>query len=115
MDFSKSRKHHLRQFTIAGHALNTRKQSDMLANVFDRYRHLASIMTTCAHCAAFVVMLVVANSAFVESVTLDCKGKGSFYIAQYPVRWTAQGALHILPPLADLFIPTPTRLLREAF
>ena len=41
--------------------------------------------------------------------------KGSFYIAQYPVRWTAQSALHFLPPLADLFIPTPTRLLREAF
>ena len=43
------------------------------------------------------------------------KGKGSFYIAQYPVRWTAQCALHFLPSLADLFIPTPTRLLREAF
>ena len=42
-------------------------------------------------------------------------GKGSFYIAQYPVRWTAQSALHFLPSLADLFIPTPTRLLREAF
>ena len=41
--------------------------------------------------------------------------KGSFYIAQYPVRWTAQSALHFLPSLADLFIPTPTRLLREAF
>ena len=43
------------------------------------------------------------------------KGKGSLYIAQYPVRWTAQSALHVLPSLADLFIPTPTRLLREAF
>ena len=44
------------------------------------------------------------------------KGKGSFfYIAQYPVRWTAQSALHFLPSLADLFIPTPTRLLQEAF
>ena len=42
------------------------------------------------------------------------KGNGSFYIAQYPVRWTAQSALHFLPPLTDLFIPTPTRLLREA-
>ena len=41
--------------------------------------------------------------------------KGNFYIAQYPVCWTAQSALHFLPPLADLFIPTPTRLLREAF
>ena len=27
---------------------------------------------------------------------------------QYPVRWTAQSALHVLHPLADLFIPTPT-------
>ena len=43
------------------------------------------------------------------------KSKGSFYIAQYPVGWTAQSALHFLPPLADLFIPTPTQLLREAF
>ena len=31
------------------------------------------------------------------------------YIAQYPVGWTAQSALH-LPPLADLIIPTPTGL-----
>ena len=43
------------------------------------------------------------------------KGKGSFYIARYPVCWTAQSALHCLPSLADLFIPTATRLLREAF
>ena len=35
------------------------------------------------------------------------KKKGSFYIAQYPVRWTAQSALHLLPSLTDLFIPTP--------
>ena len=28
------------------------------------------------------------------------KGEGSFYIAKYPVRWTAQSALHFLPPLA---------------
>ncbi len=34
--------------------------------------------------------------------------KGSFTIAQYPVRWTGQSALHFLPSLADLFIPTPT-------
>ena len=27
------------------------------------------------------------------------KGKGSFYIAQYPVRWTAQSASHFLPPI----------------
>ena len=39
-----------------------------------------------------------------------CSVKGKekvwFYIALYPVRWTAQSALHF-PPLADLFIPTP--------
>ena len=35
------------------------------------------------------------------------KGKGSFYIAQYPVRWNAQSGLHFLPSLTDLFIPTP--------
>ena len=44
----------------------------------------------------------------------DTKGKGLFYIARYPVRWTAQRALHF-PPLADLFIPTPSRLLLAAF
>ena len=36
--------------------------------------------------------------------------KAWVYIALYPVRWTARSALHF-PPLADLFIPTPTRLL----
>ena len=35
------------------------------------------------------------------------KKKSSFYIAQYPVRWTAQSASHFLPSLTDLFIPTP--------
>ena len=34
------------------------------------------------------------------------KKKVWFYIALYPVHWTAQSALHF-PPLADLFIPTP--------
>ena len=42
------------------------------------------------------------------------KGEGSFYIAQYPVRWSAQSALHFLPSLTDLFIPTPTRLRQAA-
>ena len=28
-------------------------------------------------------------------------------MAQYPVRWTAQSALHFLPSLTDLFNPTP--------
>ena len=35
------------------------------------------------------------------------KSKGSLYIAQYPVRWTAQSALYFLPSPTDLFIPTP--------
>ena len=34
------------------------------------------------------------------------KVKVWFYISLYPVRWTAQSALHF-PPLADLFILTP--------
>ena len=33
--------------------------------------------------------------------------KGSFYIAQYQVRWTAQSASQFLPFLTDLFISTP--------
>ena len=38
-------------------------------------------------------------------VTLSmCISKCSFYIVQYPIRWTAQSALHFLPPLVDLFI-----------
>ena len=40
------------------------------------------------------------------------KVKVCFYTAQYPVRWIAQSTLRALE---DLFIPTPTRLLWEAF
>ena len=39
------------------------------------------------------------------------KVKICFYLAQYPIREAAQSAL----PLADLFNPTPNRLLWEAF
>ena len=44
-----------------------------------------------------------------ESLTREVcvKVKVWFYIALYPVRWTAQSALHFLPSLTDLFIPTP--------
>ena len=44
----------------------------------------------------------------VQPLMTDFKKKVKvwFYIALYPVRWTAQSALHF-PPLADLFIPTP--------
>ena len=43
----------------------------------------------------------------VSDVTLKGRFKGSFYIAQYSIRWTAQSASHIFPSVADLFIPTP--------
>ena len=38
---------------------------------------------------------------FTDSKSFKCpniKGKGRFYIAQYPVRWTAQSALHFCLP-----------------
>ena len=35
-------------------------------------------------------------------VVLKGKGRGSFYIAQYPVHWIAQSALHFLPSLTEL-------------
>ena len=41
-----------------------------------------------------------------DTSTITNNKKGSFYIAQYPVHWTAHSALHFTP-LADLFIPTP--------
>ena len=41
------------------------------------------------------------------------KGKGSSYIAQYPILRTAQSALHFTS-LTDLFTQTPSRLLWEA-
>ena len=37
----------------------------------------------------------------------------AFYIVQYPVCWNAQSALHLTSSLADLFVPTPTRLLMQ--
>ena len=51
----------------------------------------------------------VAYRAFCASALPVKSKKGIFHIAQYPVRWTAQRALHIdFTPLADLFIPAPT-------
>ena len=47
------------------------------------------------------------NTLCLKDRRVKKKGKGSFYIAQYPVRWTAQSALHFLPSLTDLFIPKP--------
>ena len=43
------------------------------------------------------------------------KGEGSFYIAQYPVRRTAQSTVHFCPRWQTCSFPTPTRLLRDAF
>ena len=69
----------------------------------------------------FLLSIIISNSQscvhlFVDLISIiiplwkrdfPLKGKGSFYIAQYPVRWIAQSALHFLPSLTDLFIPTP--------
>ena len=49
-----------------------------------------------------------------QGMTRMEKGKVCFYTAQYPVRWPTQSALHFTP-LVDLFIPTPTQFLWEAF
>ena len=49
--------------------------------------------------------VIFTDSVHIQHFLSNCKG--SFYIAQYPVRWTAQSALHFLPSLTDLFIPTP--------
>ena len=43
---------------------------------------------------------------FLTNNIVNGKKKVWFYIAMYPVRWTAQSALHF-PSLADLLIPTP--------
>ena len=77
----------------------------------------AVIFQGCVYKTVLLFFRVVCarQCCYISGLYVQKKGKGSFSIAQYPVRWTAQSALHFLPPLADLFIPTPTRLLREAF
>ena len=70
---------------------------------------------SCSSYFCYHIQCVTSSRVVVLRTKHQFKKKISFYIAQYPVRWTAQSALHVLPPLADLFIPTPTRLLREAF
>ena len=62
-----------------------------------------------------LVLCLFTQQSLLSLVILDVVKMVCFYIAQYPVRWTAQSASHLLPSLTDLFIPTPTRLLREAF
>ena len=57
----------------------------------------------------FLCISHVQKSSIVRTMDINdfwLKKKVWFYIALYPVRWTAQSALHF-PPLADLFIPTP--------
>ena len=50
--------------------------------------------------------LIIPGELFAMATLKKKKVKVWFYIALYPVRWTAQSSLHF-PPLADLFIPTP--------
>ena len=42
-------------------------------------------------------------------------GHSNIYIAQYPVQYPDCSKRFTLHPLADLYIPTPTRVIREAF
>ena len=57
--------------------------------------------------STFVEVLDIVRTKGLTTITIiKKKVKVWFYIALYPVRWTAQSALHS-PPLADLFIPTP--------
>ena len=48
------------------------------------------------------------NSKYASPVKVCC------YTARYSVRRTVQSALHKFHPLAELFIPSPARLLWEA-
>ena len=54
-----------------------------------------------------IAMVGAASSKSSSDHNTNKRKKVSFYIAQYPVRWTAQSASHFLPSLTDLFIPTP--------
>ena len=49
---------------------------------------------------------IAQTASSIEKLQERMTKKVWFYIALYPVHWTAQSALHF-PPLADLFIPTP--------
>ena len=61
-------------------------------------------LVSSAHFNSLLVTTPSRSLMYIKNKTAP--SKGSFYIAQYPVRWTAQSDLHFLPPLADLFIPT---------
>ena len=62
------------------------------------------------------VSIIIIKRYLLRSFTKNKKVKISFFKAQYSVHWTAQSAFHLCPPppMADLFFPTPTRLLWEA-
>ena len=67
---------------------------------------LVSLCSMVMHCFAHMWQWVE-QLCCADGNDIKGKGKGSFYIAQYPLRWTAQSASHCLPSLTDLFIPTP--------
>ena len=63
---------------------------------------------------SFLYCTLVTHTVILISTSLKCPdGKGSSYIAQYPVLRTAQSALHFTS-LTDLFTQIPSRLLWEA-
>ena len=62
--------------------------------------------TPLGHCRRALPVITQENPRRMHAYCPLLKVKVWFYIALYPVRWTAQSALHF-PPLADLFIPTP--------
>ena len=75
-------------------------------------RRLLTTETTATIVSDFILSRLHCCTSLLSGCPRSSK-KISFYIAQCPDRWTAQSALHCLSSLADLFIPTPTRLLRE--
>ena len=66
--------------------------------------HLANVIT-CSSCCK-------PSPEHRSRITVDKKGKkkckGSLYIAQYPVRWTAQCVVHVLPPPPDIHVHSDT-------
>ena len=100
------------QLTKSGHCERATYHFHMLAML--RY---VTVMQAFVIVSAFIIIIkcvlhyVVWRQRFSNVITRHdklcvVKKKVWFYIALYPVRWTAQSALHS-PPLADLFIPTP--------
>ena len=57
--------------------------------------------TTTVKTATMTVYSFTALKVWFRNNYVAHKDKGSFYIAQYPVRWTAQSASDFFPPMAD--------------